>query len=195
MTGPTGRVFPWNEERMAEATRLFLAGSSATEVAKAVGSKDLGYPTRNAVIAKLHRLGVKRPTSTSQAAMALSTLNMPMAGRPRPQPAAPNASEGEATSVRADLIPLAPKTLLDPAFDAVRACRWPLPNPAADGQVLFCCNDRGSLRPYCAGHLPRSRQRQRTPAQIAADEARREKHKRAAAAKGFRHNALHIRGV
>lgn len=52
-------------------------------------------------------------------------------------------------------------------------CRWPLNRTADDGSTLFCCNDRGSDRPYCPGHALLAWQKTRTPEQIEADKALR----------------------
>ena len=52
----------WNDERVAILKKMWLEGNSASEIAK-----ELGNITRNAVIGKVHRLGLSnRDTNTSK---------------------------------------------------------------------------------------------------------------------------------
>ncbi len=52
----------WSDERVAILKKMWLEGSSASEIAK-----ELGNITRNAVIGKVHRLGLSnRDTNTSK---------------------------------------------------------------------------------------------------------------------------------
>ena len=52
----------WNDERVAILKKMWLEGNSASEIAK-----ELGNITRNAVIGKVHRLGLSnRDTSISK---------------------------------------------------------------------------------------------------------------------------------
>ncbi len=58
MTKPTPG-FVWTADVAAEAKRRFLAGESASQVAAAIG-KVGSRPSRNAIIGKMDRMGVKR---------------------------------------------------------------------------------------------------------------------------------------
>ena len=52
----------WNDERVAILKKMWLEGNSASEIAK-----ELGNITRNAVIGKVHRLGLSnRDTNISK---------------------------------------------------------------------------------------------------------------------------------
>ncbi len=53
----------WSDERVAVLKKMWLEGNSASEIAK-----ELGNITRNAVIGKVHRLGLSnRDTNVSKA--------------------------------------------------------------------------------------------------------------------------------
>lgn len=67
----------WTDERLAEASRLWQGGLSASEIAKRLG---MGV-TRNAVIAKLHRKGLTVRTVPSQAERGRLGLIVSTGGR------------------------------------------------------------------------------------------------------------------
>jgi len=48
---------PWTQEREAEVSRLWIAGNSAGAIARAVSTSGF-KPSRNAIIGKIHRLGL-----------------------------------------------------------------------------------------------------------------------------------------
>ena len=55
-------MMAWNDERVAILKKMWLEGNSASEIAK-----ELGNITRNAVIGKVHRLGLSnRDTNVSK---------------------------------------------------------------------------------------------------------------------------------
>ena len=64
----------WTEERTATLKRLWEGGATATEIAK-----ELGDVSRNAVIGKAHRLGLKSRPSPVKAAEKKAA--------PKPKPA------------------------------------------------------------------------------------------------------------
>ena len=53
----------WTDERVATLTKMWGEGNSASQIAK-----ELGGVTRNAVIGKVHRLGLSNRTTTAKAA-------------------------------------------------------------------------------------------------------------------------------
>lgn len=57
--------FAWTDENVATAKRLYWRGLSASQIAKELG----GHISRNAVIGKLHRLGVARDSDQTKAAL------------------------------------------------------------------------------------------------------------------------------
>ncbi|HTG39705.1 GcrA family cell cycle regulator, partial [Sphingomonas sp.] len=80
----------WTEERIAILTRMWESGKTASQIAE-----DLGGISRNAVIGKAHRLGLKpRPSpvkanadaAEAKAAAPIETPKAEPAPAPRPQP-------------------------------------------------------------------------------------------------------------
>jgi GcrA cell cycle regulator len=68
----------WTDDRVETLKRMWSEGQSASSIAK-----ELGGVTRNAVIGKVHRLGLSNRNEEPEAAAA------PAAAAPAPQPAAP----------------------------------------------------------------------------------------------------------
>jgi len=132
----------WTDDRVETLARLWKDGRSASQIAR-----DLGGVTRNAVIGKVHRMGL-----TGRAAP-----HVPGAGRPdqrrerkgrisrRPLPS-PLAIAG-ATLFAAPL----PDAGLASVVSVRRGqCRWPIGEPQDEG---FCLCGRPAVRgAYCAPH-------------------------------------------
>jgi len=132
----------WTDERVETLKRLWGQGSSASQIAKILGSV-----TRNAVIGKAHRLGL------SQGRPAQPRVERPRAERtervhvPRPEPA-PKPLPVEDLSDA----PKVPLMLL-----RERMCKWPLGNPE-DGDLRFCGRESAAGLPYCREHAMRAYQ-------------------------------------
>lgn len=85
----------WTEERIEKLTKMWEGGSTASQIAD-----ELGGVSRNAVIGKAHRLGLKaRPSpvkanekSEAPAAPAVPKAAKPVAPPPEPKVAAPRPS-------------------------------------------------------------------------------------------------------
>ncbi|WP_448660126.1 GcrA family cell cycle regulator [Sphingomonas sp. CJ99] len=84
----------WTEERIDTLTRMWASGKTASQIAE-----ELGGISRNAVIGKAHRLGLK----------------------PRPSPVKPNDAEAKAAKAAAE------PAVAAPPEKAVRASKAPLP--------------------------------------------------------------------
>ena len=132
----------WSDDRVTLLSKLWADGLSASQIAK-----QLGGVTRNAVIGKVHRLGLSgRGTPSAPRAIA------PRPTRPRPlRRAAPSRP---ARVVRPDLA-VVPATLEGPGLVdnlvhlAAHACKWPIGDPKSPG-VSFC--GRRADGRYCAAH-------------------------------------------
>ncbi|MBL8557864.1 MAG: GcrA cell cycle regulator [Hyphomonadaceae bacterium] len=138
----------WTDERVETLKKLWIEGLSASQIAK-----QLGGVTRNAVIGKVHRLGLagratpsrpaKRPRPVSRPRLASSSSSS-AAARPRMAPApylalVPHleplkAEDGSVTTVL---------TLSD------SVCKWPIGDPT-DATFAFC--GRSSTGTYCPDH-------------------------------------------
>ena len=158
----------WNEERTATLTKMWLEGMSASQCAQR-----LGGVSRNAVIGKVHRLGLDsrqapsrprslggRPAGSSRAATTLvqahrSATIQPAAPAPRPAPlAAPVNLELKPTSSLLSL--------------GGHACRWPIGDPGT-ADFGFCGRERHGAGSYCVDHAQISHRRKRSEAAASAE--------------------------
>lgn len=129
----------WTDDRVYTLTRLWRDGLSASQIARALA----GGVTRNAVIGKVHRLGL-----SGRAKRSAPTLRLRREARPR------RAIRRAATVPHAT-----PSTPVEPPPEVGAAsilsvrrgqCRWPIGDPLADG---FCLCGAPAVRgAYCAGH-------------------------------------------
>ena len=96
----------WTDERVETLKRMWNEGQSASQIAK-----ELGGVTRNAVIGKVHRLGLsnrvggKDEDDDGAAAPAPAAAKPEPAPRPEPAAAAPVASNVTPLPVRKAIIP------------------------------------------------------------------------------------------
>jgi GcrA cell cycle regulator len=136
----------WTENRVSDLKIMWLSGQSASQIAR-----KLGGVSRNAVIGKVHRMG--------------------LAGRDRP--AAPRAvgrtSRHRITAVQSNSIvrraparaPAAPQPICLPGGElaatatihtlADHDCRWPIGDPR-DTSFGYCGRARGQHASYCDHH-------------------------------------------
>lgn len=135
----------WNDERIELLKKLWDQGLSASQIASELGEG----VTRNAVIGKAHRLGLKpRPSPVKSEA----------------KPAAKAADAGQAASADAPKPkrkrpkkPAAQKvTLLDLTE---RMCKWPIGHPG-EPDFRFCGKPSMPGLPYCAEHCAEAYQAQ-----------------------------------
>ena len=77
----------WTDERIAKLTKMWEGGSTASQIAE-----DLGGVSRNAVIGKAHRLGLKArpsPVKPNEKSEAAAPKPVPAAAKPVREPKAP----------------------------------------------------------------------------------------------------------
>lgn len=164
----------WTDERVSTLKKLWLDGLSASQIAK-----QLGGVTRNAVIGKVHRLGLSGRAAPSQPARPAFKA---------PRPARPAAQTMPSTPRRvAAPEPVAP-TISQPApsLPAFRAeepgsatvltlgahmCKWPIGDPSSEGFTF--CGRRSSEGPYCVEHARVAYQPQQTKKKGGATELAR----------------------
>ncbi len=140
----------WTEDRVASLKKLWLEGLSASQIAK-----QLGGVTRNAVIGKVHRLGLSG--RAAPAAPARPVFKAPRAPRPAMSPQhAPRRAE----PVHHHHHQHAPPTRLampeEPGSATVltlgaHMCKWPIGDPSTDA-FSFCGRRTGQDGPYCIEH-------------------------------------------
>ena len=136
----------WSEPRITTLRSLWLDGLSASQIAK-----QLGGVTRNAVIGKVHRLGLSGRGAPSAPGRA-PRIATPRPARPR------RAAVRAAARVTAPLrprvaapVPAAegPGLVTDMARLGVHACKWPIGDPKSP-EFSFC--GRHADGRYCVAH-------------------------------------------
>ncbi|GAA0734415.1 GcrA family cell cycle regulator [Sphingomonas japonica] len=110
----------WTEERIATLTRMWESGSTASQIAE-----DLGGISRNAVIGKAHRLGLKpRPSPVKAGTAAAPAPAAAPATKPKAAPAPPKKPVAAAAPKPEQAAPFDPAPTPPaprPASAAVRA--------------------------------------------------------------------------
>jgi len=147
-------IAPWTAERVEQLRNFVATGLTCSQIAAEIGV------TRNAVIGKIHRLGL----ATGRPAGALARTCSPRARRPQ---AASQRRLLRLISARA--ADVEGGTELAPVESAERCslleltqgkCRWPVGDPGM-ADFAFCGNAAIAGFSYCAGH---ARLAYRTPA-------------------------------
>ena len=143
---------PWSTDRITLLSNLWRSGQSAAQIAKA-----LGGVSRNAVIGKIHRLGLAKrdaPAPPGTRAPRARRARAKAAARPAPPspprsppPAAPVARARARPAALADAV----ATVFDTAHLTARTCRWPIGDPALAG-FGYCGRPAPLKTPYCAEH-------------------------------------------
>ncbi|WP_439478668.1 cell cycle sigma 70 cofactor GcrA [Brevundimonas sp.] len=140
----------WTEDRVGALKKLWLEGQSASQIAKQLG----GGVTRNAVIGKVHRLGLSGRAAPSQPARATFRPARPRPAQPTQAPSAPRRIEAvqprvaAAASVPAPM-PDLPGTATVMTLGA-HMCKWPIGDPSST-EFSFC-GRRASEGVYCIEH-------------------------------------------
>lgn len=137
----------WTDDRIESLKTLWQEGLSASQIAHA-----LGNVTRNAVIGKVHRLGL----AARSGAPRIGRPRLPMAPRLR----APASCKPTVAVVEQD-----PFKFEDGSFATMRTvgktmCRWPIGDPAVGEFHLCGCNAKAGS-PYCEAHALRAHQPRR----------------------------------
>ncbi|HEX4893138.1 MAG TPA: GcrA family cell cycle regulator [Hyphomicrobiaceae bacterium] len=151
----------WNDERVELLKKLWAEGLSASQIATRIGAV-----TRNAVIGKVHRLGLSGRATTSRV----------KTHRPRTRPATVKrvakpkfASVGNTALQRlyqAEAEPYVPQAeeLEIPVNERKSIqtlgeshCRWPIGDPQ-EAEFHFCGRNKVPGLPYCEHHARRAYQ-------------------------------------
>ncbi|HEX3984428.1 MAG TPA: GcrA family cell cycle regulator [Acidisoma sp.] len=143
----------WTEERIEHLKALWTEGLSASHIARV-----LGGISRNAVIGKVHRLGLAGRASAprpERVRMAMTPRHSARAHTPPPP-----------------VIEEDPILMDDGSFATVltindRMCRWPIGDPS-ENAFHFCGHKPKSGSPYCEAHARKAYQ----PPQLRRDRQR-----------------------
>lgn len=156
----------WNDERVDLLKKLWSEGLSASQIAGR-----LGGVTRNAVIGKVHRLGLSgrattsrmkthrarpRPTPAGVAvkrAMPSAKPRFAQAGNPAVRALYQPDAEPFIPSVEELEIPLAERKSIQTLTEC--SCRWPIGDPQL-ADFHFCGKNKVPGLPYCEFHARRA---------------------------------------
>ncbi|MEI9903635.1 MAG: GcrA family cell cycle regulator [Asticcacaulis sp.] len=145
----------WTDERVETLKKLWQEGHSASQIAK-----QLGGVTRNAVIGKVHRLGLSGRAAPSQPTRPLYKPARP--ARPAVSPQSHGPSHAAPLPRREPVIarpvisqPLVPY-VEEPGTATVltlgaKMCKWPIGDPSSDS-FSFCGRVASDGTPYCVEH-------------------------------------------
>jgi GcrA cell cycle regulator len=146
----------WTDERVELLKKLWAEGLSASQIAGR-----LGGVTRNAVIGKVHRLGLSgRATSSRSSSPRPRRTHVPRANRApsllfgtRGNTALKPQYEAELEFQPAPLeelvIPLHERASIMTLKESM--CRWPIGHPS-DAEFHFCGRKKLGALPYCEHH-------------------------------------------
>ena len=137
----------WTEERVSILKKLWLEGLSASQIAK-----QLGGVTRNAVIGKVHRLGLSgraTPSQPARPAFKAPRPARPVATAAAPRRLAPPPQGGQSLEpAPVYYVEEEPGSATVLTLGA-HMCKWPIGDPATDS-FTFC--GRRADGPYCKDH-------------------------------------------
>ena len=139
----------WTEDRVGALKKLWLEGQSASQIAKQLG----GGVTRNAVIGKVHRLGLSGRAAPSQPARATFRPSRPRPAQPTQAPSAPRRIEAVQPRAAAPSVPAPMPDLPGTATVmtlGAHMCKWPIGDPSSN-EFSFC-GRRSSEGVYCVEH-------------------------------------------
>lgn len=141
----------WTEDRVEILTKLWAEGLSASQIAK-----ELGEVTRNAVIGKVHRLGLSgraKPSNPTKKPTRKATAARTRAAR---LPSAPR-KQRSTISVPPPPPPIEAKPMANGKYATIltirdHMCKWPIGDPSTS-EFRFCGRKTEDKdEPYCTAH-------------------------------------------
>lgn len=122
----------WTDEKVGELRRLWDTGYSASAIGRQIGL------SKNAVIGKAHRLGLKPRPSPIKRRLPTPALATPLT-RPEPTPEPAPMPMPPAPQERAN----------------GPSCNWPIGDPG-EKEFRFCGRPSIPGKPYCAEHCAKA---------------------------------------
>jgi GcrA cell cycle regulator len=147
----------WNDERVELLKKLWSEGLSASQIAGRLGSV-----TRNAVIGKVHRLGLSGRATTSRmkshrprqrVAKRMAKARFANVGNPALRALYHPEAEPFTPAVEELVIPLAERKYIQTLSEC--SCRWPIGDPQL-ADFHFCGKTKVAGLPYCEFHARRA---------------------------------------
>ncbi len=166
----------WTDERVELLKKMWSEGQSASQIAK-----ELGGVTRNAVIGKVHRLGLSNragatPAKTEKAEPKPAPKEAAAAPEPRAEKPTPAPNPAPAPA-RPKIVPAGQPLPPQPSANEIspealatvrevekkakritlmelteRTCKWPIGDPATE-DFWFCGLAVQPGKPYCEAHV------------------------------------------
>jgi GcrA cell cycle regulator len=142
------RIETWTPERVEQLRHFVVNGLSSSQIATEIGV------TRNAVIGKIHRLGlcpVRAPGGSGRPCSPRSRRERAGSRRPLLQILFCDGARVAEATATGPVQSARPRSLLELTKGE---CRWPLGEAAADcgADLVFCANEAIAGLSYCAGH-------------------------------------------
>lgn len=146
----------WTDDRVARLSKLWADGLSASQIAA-----DLGGVTRNAVIGKVHRLGLSgrvKPKGNGGTTARRKPTQPRKPRQPKLNPQPNGSVNGSAHHQHDDVLLKEPAALEAPASRKITlmqltetTCKWPTGDPTMPG-FSFCGHTSQDEKPYCEFH-------------------------------------------
>jgi GcrA cell cycle regulator len=151
----------WTDERVESLKKLWQEGLSASQIASRIGSV-----TRNAVIGKVHRLGLAGRATTSRM-KSHRPRRAPTVAKQRPLKAPRFGQAGNSPlrdlykgdadvyvpAIEELVIPMNERKYIATLTDS--CCRWPIGDPQ-NAEFHFCGKKKVNGLPYCDVHARRA---------------------------------------
>ncbi len=145
-------VLTWSDDRVEQLKKLWEAGLSASQIAA-----ELGNVTRNAVIGKVHRLGLSRRAKSPPSAAPRQRKPRPAQQMMRVTVSRGNTALAHAFEVELEadpiahdnVVPMSQRLSLLELSEAT--CHWPVGDPSSP-DFFFCGGKALGGLPYCAHH-------------------------------------------
>ncbi|MGH6735129.1 MAG: GcrA family cell cycle regulator [Methyloceanibacter sp.] len=146
----------WTDERVELLKKLWAEGLSASQIAGR-----LGGVTRNAVIGKVHRLGLSGRATSSRSSSPrprrvhaprqhrAASLTFGTRGNVALKPSYEAEFEPELLPLEELVIPLHERASILTLKESM--CRWPIGDPAEE-DFHFCGRKKAGTLPYCEHH-------------------------------------------
>ena len=147
----------WTEKAISILKQRFTEGWSASQIAGEIATQQAGKFSRNAVIGKIHRLGLYEGATSRRSGPAPSRRAVKDRARamrapaPRPEFTATQIKQADMARLR-EMPPLqVDGELVTVLTIRGNQCRYPYGDPRNE-EFAFCARPCGVVGPYCADH-------------------------------------------
>lgn len=136
----------WNDERVELLKQLWAEGLSASQIASRMGGV-----TRNAVIGKVHRLGLSGRATPAKPKRGCETADLPEVEEERTSRSSISYDTSMDDSDFVAPIILSSGDMATVSTLQKNMCKWPIGDPAGD-DFHFCGQSTSAGKSYCTHH-------------------------------------------